>query len=57
MLKTGQTKGWLKCCDVRIYHTTVASGEMDRWMMGNRRRIWMRLTKAQADGVFSWMTD
>lgn len=30
---------------------------MDGWMMGNRRRIWMRLTKAQADGVFSWVTD
>jgi len=51
-------KGWLKCCDVvRIYHTMAVSGEMDGWMMGNRRRIWMRLTKAQADRVFSWVTD
>lgn len=48
---------WLKYCDVvRIYHTTAVRGEMDGWMMANRR-IWMRVTKAQADGVFSWVTD
>jgi len=41
---------------VRIYHTMV-SGEIDGQMMGNRRRIWMRLTKVRADGVFSWVTD
>lgn len=51
-------EGWLKYWDVvRIYHTTAAKAEMDGWMMANRGRIWMRVTKAQADGVFSWVTD